>query len=1640
MYQANTDASHSQACDEREGTTSLHRAAYGGHVGAVEALLSAGASLEATSRRNGATPLHLAARASRAEVVVRLLNAGARLEQRNRRGESALCVASDPLTIRSLLDPTLLPHTADAAALARQQLVRDSAQGVGAAAAAALPAAAAAVAAAAAAVVSTQSSHAAAGPATPGSESDDTVEACAGGLPPPQHPFLKLRPATALFFERALEEARKRVDTNLGVFPYDLLSHDERILTLAKVAVCLAGYGACEPTAVTESALFNVFACARERVEAEAEAAVAAAAAEAAAAHSSQPPAPAPPAGASADAAKRQLPPPPPPPPQGGDKAASAQAVALPLAPTAKSGEVWRLLLAGAFTEEWGSERCGAYELLGGGGGVPLRREAWGTIVDMVAERAVFGRDAYGIKKALFLERDPIQQRLLYTQLLGGSAGLDSNSPNPQPLRWFPPRPPPATDAELGEAERQVAALTPKGRDLLQGLFPNDHFASKMTMRQLVFSVEGAYSSYCACDSCMRCRNAVERLHKQTVGGGRAAAAAAADKALPKGGAGEHHHNGSRAAADKAAGDKAALALAAAPPALTLANSTPSAIVAAAAAAAAATGGVPDEGSFSAVAWAAVCSASKEITKFFNALSLPQRRDSLQLPAAELDRSMAMSRDWDILVTAELDYDYGGGKHALVEYDSAKDCFLPGPVLAEGPKGAQALLSSLDPATAREAAAWRDPRSAAAAAAAAATPPAAAASSAVVAGGASAGAAPPAECATRALTLYGRRMLELHFTRLFAVRLLNRYGEAARASAAQEALEELLREEESAAARNASKAARKKEKERAKTREREEAAATQRAAAAAARDAEEEAAAAQAAAVEAKAAAQRKARADAEAKAEAEYETLRLESLARAAARADAERSTAAAADGADGAPKSRRKRGKKGAATDKAAAPPAAPPVAAPAEAPPPPPPAAASASARNEADFEAQMLARAIKESLADEAARKARADTSPANAPAMRPPMMRPAQQQQAATAPVKPPIAAMPQSQLHARAQPQMYSAMPLPPLPPLPPPPPVPAMPHWAAVPLRAPSPPIPPQMHPQMAPLRQMVPPSMAPLPPLPPLPPGPPPGHAFARDAFSQPPASAMQPPHGGGAHWGGVSSVSAMPSWSSGGVGGGVGRPSGSVLLDAPSSPSSSLWSGGAAAADELARLRLGGAHGDSDGGWGGSLGGLGGLGSPPLSQPLLQHQLSGTDLSVSAAPYAPPAYAAANGVQQQQHGNGNGVRELAPLGARGVSAAAAAAAAAAERQAAVDAVTASVIGGPSRGLDAPLPFTDGAMFVCTKFTQEECLRRRLLGLPRRDLDLVAACQPGRTALFLFNFSSRELHGLFVAASPGRLNWDGDAWKRSLYHRPGSSRAGAGTSPFPSQVKFRWVKEFSPLHEDTFAHMIRSSNRVTSLDQGQVKELIRLFVKHDTLNAPANPRAFSRETDGPPHSGGAAGHAAIGGGLREPRERYGDRPGRPYHRTPYVNDHSVHQQLAAAAQVMRGNGTQAFSGSDSGGAYSTHQQHPRGCGLPVPSEEDADADAHAAAAAAASVEMLFDFEDSGGFSLGEGLDGGHDGMMGGHGGLGDEEGLCVVCLEQPQDCVLQPCGHQAFCYTCVADLSNCPLCRERVLRVTPQ
>jgi len=65
---------------------------------------------------------------------------------------------------------------------------------------------------------------------------------------------------------------------------------------------------------------------------------------------------------------------------------------------------------------------------------------------------------------------------------------------------------------------------------------------------------------------------------------------------------------------------------------------------------------------------------------------------------------------------------------------------------------------------------------------------------------------------------------------------------------------------------------------------------------------------------------------------------------------------------------------------------------------------------------------------------------------------------------------------------------------------------------------------------------------------------------------------------------------------------------------------------------------------------------------------------------------------------------------------------------------------------------------------------------------GLPSRYRDSVRAIRPG-LPLFLYNYSTHQLHGIFEAASFGGTNIDPTAWEDKKC--PGESR-------FPAQVSF--------------------------------------------------------------------------------------------------------------------------------------------------------------------------------------------------------------------------------------------------------
>ncbi|NWI94837.1 RFFL ligase, partial [Pitta sordida] len=54
----------------------------------------------------------------------------------------------------------------------------------------------------------------------------------------------------------------------------------------------------------------------------------------------------------------------------------------------------------------------------------------------------------------------------------------------------------------------------------------------------------------------------------------------------------------------------------------------------------------------------------------------------------------------------------------------------------------------------------------------------------------------------------------------------------------------------------------------------------------------------------------------------------------------------------------------------------------------------------------------------------------------------------------------------------------------------------------------------------------------------------------------------------------------------------------------------------------------------------------------------------------------------------------------------------------------------------------------------------------------------------------------------------------------------------------------------------------------------------------------------------------------------------------------------------------------------------------------------------------------------------------------LGGAGQPNTEDNLCKICMDAPIDCVLLECGHMVTCTKCGKRMSECPICRQYVIR----
>lgn len=141
----------------------------------------------------------------------------------------------------------------------------------------------------------------------------------------------------------------------------------------------------------------------------------------------------------------------------------------------------------------------------------------------------------------------------------------------------------------------------------------------------------------------------------------------------------------------------------------------------------------------------------------------------------------------------------------------------------------------------------------------------------------------------------------------------------------------------------------------------------------------------------------------------------------------------------------------------------------------------------------------------------------------------------------------------------------------------------------------------------------------------------------------------------------------------------------------------------------------------------------------------------------------------------------------------------------------------------------------YQDGYVFGANASTYSECMQRMLFGNAMSQWHMISKIQVGRTALFIFNYTTRKLQGLFVAELPPGLNIEPSAWTSSGPRRGRSGGPVHPSSPFPAQVRVREVAKLAALDEATYRSVLTDGsdkNFGVYLTSQQAMELIHLMV----------------------------------------------------------------------------------------------------------------------------------------------------------------------------------------------------------------
>jgi len=134
-------------------------------------------------------------------------------------------------------------------------------------------------------------------------------------------------------------------------------------------------------------------------------------------------------------------------------------------------------------------------------------------------------------------------------------------------------------------------------------------------------------------------------------------------------------------------------------------------------------------------------------------------------------------------------------------------------------------------------------------------------------------------------------------------------------------------------------------------------------------------------------------------------------------------------------------------------------------------------------------------------------------------------------------------------------------------------------------------------------------------------------------------------------------------------------------------------------------------------------------------------------------------------------------------------------------------------------------------GYFFLCNNETQQECLDRKLLGATLGYKKIIPQINIG-DKLFLYNYSTRRLHGVFIAVSEAQENIEPDAWN----------------GRYPWQVKFKIEGESKEISRYDIEKVVRFNGKIPQavLSEEQVDALIEIF--HKVTDVPTPEEEFRK------------------------------------------------------------------------------------------------------------------------------------------------------------------------------------------------